>query len=301
MGTQPRQKPLTQKKFVKGLIAVAPTLAQVPNSVPQITNMVYTVRGGLRTCDGSSVFSASGAGDSTGHGTFLALNLYDKQIETVTGGTIPTTKITNEPISQSGSLKFLNNVPSTLSLTFFVTQQPFNTPLNASATDNGSGQITGTYILGGTINYQTGQYDIILKTGYQWYSSGPNLANYSYYSGPTQGATVGITNVQYELGLQCAPARGLGGPVASLLLSPTTGTLAAATYKIFVSATDLIPQAGTNTGFRETSTASASITLSVPGGITATWSALANAAAYVVYILVSGSTAYVAGITTAPT
>ena len=71
-------KPIVQKKWVKGLISCTPNLAQVPNSVPRITNMVFSVRGGLKACDGSDIYTqaltTTGDADPTGHGAFLAID-----------------------------------------------------------------------------------------------------------------------------------------------------------------------------------------------------------------------------------
>jgi hypothetical protein len=290
------KKPLIQKKWIKGLISCTPNLAQVPHSVPQIINMIYTVRGGLKTCDGTGIFTqASGTGDSTGHGAFLALSVYTKKEATTGAAGGPRQVVGNElfytspgSYGLSYALVMTPAVPKTVFLCFLVdvTGFPSGFPQVATASDDGSGHMTGPYVSSGTINYASGAISLTLSFPISSYSTAfTNFATYEYYSsaGPIP-SPVGITNLIYELAIQSAPLRLLAYP-SSLVVSPTAGTLPAGTYKVYVTATDLIPSALTPSGYRETTAATVTPTsLASPGGLMVTWSPSADAAGYVVYI-----------------
>jgi hypothetical protein len=56
----PAYKPVPVAPFLKGLVADTDVYTQPKGSVPRISNMVYTKRGSLRTCDGSLLLSAVG-------------------------------------------------------------------------------------------------------------------------------------------------------------------------------------------------------------------------------------------------
>jgi hypothetical protein len=58
-------KVVSQKRFVRGVNATTPTSGQVPGSVPRASNLLYTVRGGFRTCDGSLALSLHGGSLTT--------------------------------------------------------------------------------------------------------------------------------------------------------------------------------------------------------------------------------------------
>lgn len=51
------QQVTTQKDFLKGLNAATGKLTVEPNSVTRISNLIYTKRGALKTCDGTAVIS----------------------------------------------------------------------------------------------------------------------------------------------------------------------------------------------------------------------------------------------------
>jgi hypothetical protein len=53
-------KPVTHDRWLKGLQAGFDRMSQPKGSVSRISNLVYTRRGALKTCDGSSIFSALG-------------------------------------------------------------------------------------------------------------------------------------------------------------------------------------------------------------------------------------------------
>jgi hypothetical protein len=293
------KRPIIQKKWVKGLISCTPVLSQAPNSVPLISNGVYTTRGAIKTCDGSDIFTSASPTDTTGHGAFLALKIYTDESATVTGPAIPQTAITSEQFATEpgfsfpieGTFAHTPIVPGTVTISFPTASLGIQT-----AIDNGSGQLTGTYVATGSINYATGQ--VYLKVTANQVQGQPVTANYSYYSGSSGGgATVGITNVQYEVALQVAPGLQLGTPTA-LRLSQGSGTLPAGSYTVYVTATDLIPSSLTPSGYRETSPTSAMITTSSPGSVISSWSPTSNAAAYAIYMANSSVTS-LCGLTTA--
>jgi len=67
---------ISQKKFTKGLVANAPDQSQPPGSVSRISNMIYTRRGGLRTCDGSLIISLLNGTLQSGTGPWTELFLF---------------------------------------------------------------------------------------------------------------------------------------------------------------------------------------------------------------------------------
>jgi hypothetical protein len=56
---------LPQRKFIKGLVADCSPIMQPPNSLPRISNLVYTHKGSLVTVDGSKILSTEGGGFNT--------------------------------------------------------------------------------------------------------------------------------------------------------------------------------------------------------------------------------------------
>jgi hypothetical protein len=73
------KKPITQKNFKRGLVANTPEQAQPPDSLVRVSNLVYTRRGGLRTCDGSQIITALNGSIQTGSGPFTELFLFQPQ------------------------------------------------------------------------------------------------------------------------------------------------------------------------------------------------------------------------------
>lgn len=54
----PKTTKITQRKWIKGVVAASTDFAQPQGSFPRGSNIVYTRRGGLKTCDGSAIISA---------------------------------------------------------------------------------------------------------------------------------------------------------------------------------------------------------------------------------------------------
>lgn len=69
-------KPISQKNWKKGLCANTPDQAQPPGSLARISNLLYTRRGGLRTCDGSLIISLLNGVLQTTTGPWTELFLY---------------------------------------------------------------------------------------------------------------------------------------------------------------------------------------------------------------------------------
>lgn len=69
-------KTVSQRKFLKGLIATQPKWDQSPGSVPRISNLLLQARGGLTTCDGSLFISRFNGVTSTGDGPWTELFLF---------------------------------------------------------------------------------------------------------------------------------------------------------------------------------------------------------------------------------
>lgn len=67
---------VTQSRFTKGLIAVTSDQSQPKGSLPRISNMVFTRRGALKTCDGSQIISALGGVPAPGTGPWTELFLF---------------------------------------------------------------------------------------------------------------------------------------------------------------------------------------------------------------------------------
>lgn len=304
----PVKKPISQKKFIKGLIACTPNLAQVPGSVPRVTNMVYTVRGALKTCDGSSVVTYPSS-DSTGAGAFLSMKYYtDQEAVTSSSTGTQTAGVVDEQdtaTERTGSSTFSVNlvnqniVPGSVLLSFTIRNFDEGGPVSDTATDTFSGGMTDEYGSTGSINYSTGLITITLPSNYVLYSLIIS-ANYNYYTGPTGGGSsiIGVTNLAYQVALQHAPDRGLS-PTSGLSFSPTSGTVAAGTYRFAVTASDLIPTSSLLSGFRETYGTWGTYVLGGIGGINIAWSPVSNAASYVVYQVTSSPTGILLAVTTA--
>lgn len=64
-----------QNKWLRGLNAAASIFSQPEGIVKAVSNLIFTRRGALRTCDGSKVLSSLNAGGpTTGQGLFLAIS-----------------------------------------------------------------------------------------------------------------------------------------------------------------------------------------------------------------------------------
>ena len=72
----PTFKPISQKNWKRGLVANTPDQDQPPDSLARISNMLYTRRGGLRTCDGSLIISALNGALAPGTGPWTELFLF---------------------------------------------------------------------------------------------------------------------------------------------------------------------------------------------------------------------------------
>jgi hypothetical protein len=67
---------ITQRDWRKGLIAVTPDQDQPKNSIARISNLLYTRRGGLRTCDGSLIISLRNGTLQTTDGPWTEIFLF---------------------------------------------------------------------------------------------------------------------------------------------------------------------------------------------------------------------------------
>lgn len=73
-------KTISQKRFLRGLVASFSSLTQPPASLPRILNLLLTKRGGLRTCDGTQIISTRNGNIypvSANAGPLLEIFLYE--------------------------------------------------------------------------------------------------------------------------------------------------------------------------------------------------------------------------------
>src|ERR1700674_3237244 len=70
------QTPVTQKSFLRGLIATAGVMSQPKGSIPRGSNLLLTRRGSLRTCDGSQLIHAFNDAVQAGRGKVMASFLF---------------------------------------------------------------------------------------------------------------------------------------------------------------------------------------------------------------------------------
>jgi hypothetical protein len=69
-------KTIPQRKFLKGLISTTPKWEQNSGSVPRLSNLLLTDRGGLSTCDGSALISAFNGVAQTNFGPWTEIFLF---------------------------------------------------------------------------------------------------------------------------------------------------------------------------------------------------------------------------------
>lgn len=67
---------VSQKRFLRGLNAGADILSQPQGTIARIMNMIYNIRGALKTCDGSKAFALHGGGFQTIDGPITEIFLY---------------------------------------------------------------------------------------------------------------------------------------------------------------------------------------------------------------------------------
>jgi len=119
-------KVITQNKFLRGLNAASSAFAQPAGIVKRLSNMVFTRRGALRTCDGSSMVSSLNGGGAATAGISWAI------------GNLP---------AAAGSLGYPQPLPS-----FVMLQNdpnyPLASPTGVSVSDGGTGGnlSAGTYL-----------------------------------------------------------------------------------------------------------------------------------------------------------